>query len=61
VVDNRPVTLFAAGVLSTPGRRTQDVTKAFGFVASTFSDLRSFDWETLELRATHAYGLENGH
>jgi len=43
VVDNRPVSLFAAGVLSTPGRRTQDVTKAFGFVASTFSDLRSFD------------------
>jgi hypothetical protein len=34
----------------------KDVTKAFGFVASTFSDLRSFDWETLELRATHAYG-----
>jgi ketosteroid isomerase-like protein len=40
-----PVTLFAARGLVNAG--TGDVTKTFRFVASTFSDALSFDWETL--------------
>jgi ketosteroid isomerase-like protein len=40
-----PVTLFAARGLVNTG--TADVTKVFEYVASTFSDVRSFDWETL--------------
>ena len=40
-----PVTLFAArGLVDTGSER---VTKTFRFVASTFSDVRSFEWETL--------------
>jgi ketosteroid isomerase-like protein len=40
-----PVTLFAARGLVDSG--TEPVTKTFRFVASTFSDVGSFDWETL--------------
>jgi hypothetical protein len=39
------VTLFAARGLVDAG--TERVTKTFRFVASTFSDVRSFEWETL--------------
>jgi ketosteroid isomerase-like protein len=40
-----PVSLFAARGLRATG--TQDVTKTFRFVASWFSDLRSYDWDLL--------------
>jgi ketosteroid isomerase-like protein len=40
-----PVTLFAARGLVDTG--TEEVTKTFRYVASTFSEARSFDWETL--------------
>jgi len=40
-----PVTLFAARGLVDSG--TEAVTKTFRFVASTFSGVRNFDWETL--------------
>jgi len=40
-----PVTLFAARGLLESG--TEPVTAAFRFVASTFSDVETFDWETL--------------
>jgi len=44
-----PVTLFAARGLVDSG--TEPVTETFRFVASTFSDVEAFDWETL------AYGV----
>ena len=40
-----PVTLFAARGLVDSG--TEPVTETFRFVASTFSDVGTFDWETL--------------
>lgn len=40
-----PVTLFAARGLVDSG--TEPVTATFRFVASTFSDVVTFDWETL--------------
>ena len=40
-----PVTLFAARGLVDSG--TEPVTATFRFVASTFSDVATFDWETL--------------
>ena len=40
-----PVSLFAARGLHATG--TEDVTRTFGFVASWFSDLRSYGWELL--------------
>ena len=40
-----PVTLFAARGLVDSG--TEPVTETFRFVASTFSDVATFDWETL--------------
>ena len=40
-----PVSLFAARGLRATG--TEDVTRTFRFVASWFSDLRSYDWELL--------------
>jgi hypothetical protein len=40
-----PVTLFAARELVDTG--SERVTKTFRFMASTFSDVRSFEWETL--------------
>ena len=39
------MTLFAARGLLESG--TEPVTAAFRFVASTFSDVETFDWETL--------------
>ena len=50
-----PVTLFAARGLVDAG--TERVTKTFRFVASTFSDMRSFEWETLvsEVDGNFAY------
>jgi ketosteroid isomerase-like protein len=40
-----PVSLFAARGLS--GIGTEDVTETFRFVASWFSDVRSYEWELL--------------
>jgi hypothetical protein len=40
-----PVTLFAGRGLVDAG--SDRVTKTFRFVASTFSNVRSFEWETL--------------
>ena len=40
-----PVTLFAARGLVDAG--SDRVTKTFRFVASTFSNVRSFEWETV--------------